>query len=133
MKNFVLIYLATALGFFLLDMVWLGFLAKNFYREKLGFIFTGEVDWKAAGLFYVIYFAGLVYFGILPAIKDGSWSTALLNSLLYGVFCYATYELTNKSIIAQWPWSVVVADIIWGAIVTSFGGLIGFWASKFLS
>jgi uncharacterized membrane protein len=132
MKQYILIYLASALGFFALDMVWLGLIAKNFYREKLSFIFTGEVDWKAAALFYSLYFTGLFYFGILPGLKDGNWTTVLLNSALFGFFCYATYDFTNKATILQWPWIVVGVDLIWGVVVTSFGGLVGFWVSKLL-
>jgi uncharacterized membrane protein len=132
MKQYILIYFASAIGFFALDMLWLGLIAKNFYRQKLGFIFTGEVDWKAAALFYTLYFAGLLYFGILPGLKDCNWTTVLLNSALFGFFCYATYDLTNKATILQWPWIVVGVDLIWGLIVTSFGGLVGFWAAKLL-
>lgn len=133
MKQFILIYLASALGFFALDMLWLGLIAKNFYRDKLAFIFTGEVDWKAAGLFYSLYFAGLLYFGILPGLKDGNWTTVLLNSALFGFFCYATYDLTNKATILQWPWIVVGVDLIWGIVVTSFGGMVGYLIGKWLA
>ena len=127
MKQTLLIYFATAAGFFALDMLWLGLIAKNFYREKLGFIFTGEVDWRAAALFYILYLGGLVYFGVIPGLKDSQWTTALFNSALYGFVCYATYDLTNKATIMQWPWLVVGIDLLWGVVVSSFAGIIGYW------
>ena len=117
MKILALYGIAIAI-FFALDMLWLGLIARNFYRQKLGFIFTGDVDWIAAVVFYLIYIGGILYFAILPGFKVESWQIALINGALFGFICYATYDFTNKATIAQWPWIVVIADVIWGAALT---------------
>ena len=61
MNNFIL-YTITTLIFFAIDMVWLGLIAKNFYRQKLGFILSPEVNWIAAIVFYLIYIGGILFF-----------------------------------------------------------------------
>jgi uncharacterized membrane protein len=74
--KYISIFFITTVIFFAIDMLWLGVIARNFYREKLGFIFTGEVNWAAAVIFYLIYIVGIMYFSILPAwtVEIGKWS-----------------------------------------------------------
>ncbi|HLP19434.1 MAG TPA: DUF2177 family protein [Chitinophagales bacterium] len=114
----LLLYVIATVIFFAMDMLWLGLVAKSFYRDKLGFIFTGEVRWAAAVIFYLIYIGGILYFAINPAINGGGWQIALLNGALFGLMCYATYDLTNMATIKQWPLVVVIVDIIWGMVLT---------------
>ncbi|MBP6733024.1 MAG: DUF2177 family protein [Chitinophagales bacterium] len=116
--KYLFIYLIATAIFFGMDMLWLGLIAKNFYRQKLGFIFTGEVRWAAAVIFYLIYIGGILYFAIQPGLNGGGWQIALLNGALFGLMCYATYDLTNMATIKQWPLVVVAVDIIWGMVLT---------------
>lgn len=117
MKYLLLFAITTAI-FFLVDMLWLGLIAKNFYREKLAFVFTGQVNWAAAVIFYFIYIAGILYFVVVPGLNGGSAASVLLNGALLGFLCYATYDLTNMATIRQWPLIVVIVDIAWGAVLT---------------
>ena len=128
------IYIITTLIFFAIDMVWLGLIAKNFYREKLGFILSPDVNWYAAVIFYLIYIGGILYFAVLPAMKDESWQTALIQGAVLGFLCYATYDLTNMATIKNWPLTVVLVDIIWGIVLTGSCALISYLvAMKFLT
>lgn len=131
--KYIALFLTSIVIFFAIDMLWLGFVAKNFYREKLSFIFTGEVNWPAALTFYLIYIIGILYFAILPALNTGNWNLALLNGALLGFLCYATYDLTNMATIKQWPLIVVVVDIIWGTVLTGSVAVLSYFAaSRFL-
>lgn len=123
------LYLTTTVIFFAVDMLWIGFLARNFYREKLAFVFTGEVNWPAAILFYLLYIAGILYFAVTPALKGGQWQLALLNGALLGGLCYATYDLTNMATIKQWPLIVVVVDIAWGMVLTGSVSVLSYLAA----
>lgn len=114
----VWIYLIATVAFFAIDMLWLGLIARNFYRDKLGFIFTGDVRWPAAIVFYLLYIGGILYFAVNPALEVASLQKALINGALFGLMCYATYDLTNMATIQQWPLVVVVVDIIWGIVLT---------------
>ena len=114
----IILYAITTVVFFAIDMVWLGLVARNFYKQKLGFLLSGNVNWIAALIFYFIFTAGILYFAVLPSLKDASWHKALLNGALLGLLCYATYDLTNMATIDKWPIEVVIVDIIWGIVLT---------------
>lgn len=132
MKN-LLLYGITTVIFFAIDMVWLGVVARNLYKQKLGFILSPEVNWAAAIIFYLIYIGGILFFAVLPASKEMSWQTALLNGALLGGMCYATYDLTNMATIAKWPLEIVVIDIVWGMVLTGSVATLSYFASaKFL-
>jgi uncharacterized membrane protein len=119
-------YAIATVTFFAIDMVWLGLVAKNFYRTKLSHVLSPDVVWPAAIVFYLIYIAGIVYFAINPALKDASWQDALIKGALLGGLCYATYDLTNMATIAKWPIEIVIVDIIWGVVLTGSVSLITF-------
>lgn len=118
MLRYLAIYAIALVIFFAIDIIWLGFIAKNLYREKLGFILSDKVNWVAAIVFYMIYIAGIIYFAILPGVASGDVVTALIKGALLGALCYATYDLTNMATIAKWPLIITVIDIIWGAFLT---------------
>ena len=123
-------YLICTAAFFTLDMLWLGLVAKSFYRKHLGFILSDEVNWAAALVFYLLYIAGILYFAVNPALKQASWQTALLQGALLGGLCYATYDLTNMATIKNWPLSIVVVDIIWGVVLTGSCSLLTYLAAQ---
>lgn len=129
MKN-LLIYGIATIVFFAIDMLWLGVIAKNLYRQKLGFILSDQVNWAAAFIFYFIYIAGILFFAVLPAIREANWQTALLNGALLGLMCYATYDLTNMATIKNWPLSIVVIDITWGTVLTGSVSLLTYTISS---
>ena len=126
----LLTYVITTVIFFAIDMVWLGLIARNFYKEKLGFILSGNVNWGAAIVFYLIYIGGILYFAVLPSVKDANWQTALLNGAILGMVCYATYDLTNMATIDKWPLVVVIADIIWGIVLTGSVSVLSYLAAS---
>ena len=119
-----LLYGLCTIIFFAIDMLWLGFFARSFYKEKLGFILSDKVNWAAAIIFYLIYIGGILFFAVLPALREQSWTIALLNGAVLGALCYATYDLTNMATISQWPLIVVIVDIIWGIVLTGSVSLL---------
>jgi len=69
-------------------------------------------------IFYLIYIGGILFFAVLPSLREQNWQKALLNGAVLGGLCYATYDLTNMATISRWPLVVVVVDIIWGIVLT---------------
>lgn len=130
--NIITTYGISTLVFFALDMLWLGLVAKNFYRSKLGHLMAENVVWPAAIVFYLLYIAGIVYFAVNPALKAGNWQLALLNGALLGGLCYATYDLTNMATLSKWPWEVVVVDILWGIVLTATVSVVAYFGSNAL-
>lgn len=111
---------AIALPIFLaIDMVWLGLVSKNFYRAQIGTLMKPDVNWIAAIVFYLIFIAGLVTFVIAPSMEKGSWIHALVFGALFGLVCYATYDLTNLAVAKDWPLLVTIVDLLWGAVLAA--------------
>ena len=125
------LYALTVPVFFAIDMVWLGYVARGFYRENLARFLSPNVNWTAASIFYLLYIAGILIFAVAPALERNSLLQAALLGGLFGFFTYATYDLTNLATLEAWPVKVVIVDIAWGAFLcasvaaTSF--LIGRW------
>ena len=132
MLRYLILYAITVAIFFAIDILWIGVIAKNLYREKLGFILSDKVNWAAAIIFYLIYIGGIIYFAVAPAIQAHSLSTAIMNGVLLGILCYATYDLTNMATIAKWPIEIVVIDILWGIFLTGSVSTIAYFATNAL-
>jgi uncharacterized membrane protein len=120
-KQMMILYLITLAVFFLIDMVWLGVVAKDFYRRHLGTMLSPKVNWGAAILFYLLFIAGLLIFVIRPALAHGALLSALPLGALFGLISYATYDLSNLATLRDWPLIVTVVDLVWGTIL---GGLV---------
>ena len=118
---FIKLYAIALPIFFAIDMVWLGLVAKNFYKSQIGFLMKADVNWAAAIIFYLIFIVGLVLFVIMPAVEKNSLMHALLFGALFGLVCYATYDLTNLALTKDWPLLVTIVDLAWGA---ALGGLV---------
>jgi len=125
----VKLYLLTIPVFFLIDMLWLGVIAKSLYRPRIGHLMSDDVNWTAAIIFYLIYIVGILFFAVVPALEVGDWKRALMLGAAFGFFTYATYDLTNLATLKDWSLTVVIADIIWGTVlggsVASVSFLIG--------
>lgn len=128
---FIKLFLIALPVFFAIDMVWLGLVAKNFYKDQIGFLMTPNINWTAAIIFYLIFIAGLVIFVISPAMEKSSWIYAILFGALFGFITYATYDLTNLATLKDWPLMVTIVDLIWGAVLAaSVSTITYFIASK---
>jgi uncharacterized membrane protein len=122
---------ALALPVFLaLDMIWLGFVAKGFYRSQIGGLMKTEVNWFAAFIFYVLFTFGLVVFVIAPALEKNSWQNALLFGLFFGLVTYSTYDLTNLAVTKNWPLDVTVVDLLWGSFLSAAVCVIVFFIAR---
>lgn len=124
---FIKLYAIALSVFFAIDMLWLGIIAKNFYRTQIGHLMKSDVNWTAAIIFYLIFIVGLVVFVISPAVEKGSWTYALLFGALFGLVCYATYDLTNLAVAKDWPLLVTIVDLIWGAVLAAAVSVITYF------
>lgn len=132
MKSILISYLLTFIVFLIIDMAWLGFIAKNLYQKYLGSFLSETVNWTAAVIFYLIYIVGISIFTIYPAVNKDSAINALLMGALFGIFTYATYDLTNLATLKGWPIQIVLIDIVWGAVLSATVSLAGFYIVKWV-
>jgi uncharacterized membrane protein len=116
---FIKLYLIALPVFFVIDMVWLVLVAKDFYKKQIGFLMKPDINWYAAIIFYLLFIAGLVTFVISPAVEKQSWLHALLFGAFFGLITYATYDLTNLATMKDWPLLVTIVDLIWGTVLAA--------------
>ena len=126
MKRVAILYLATLAVMVPLDFLFLGVLAKDFFKAQVGGA-LGSLNVTAAVLFYLIYPAGIVIFASSGA---GNWQQAMLMGALFGFFCYATFDLTTLALLRGWTWPAAFIDVSWGTIVTGLSATIGWLAAS---
>ena len=117
----------AALIFGALDAMWLNWAGPNLYEPNIGEIMADSFNPVAAGAFYLIYLAGTLWFAIRPGLNSGKVSAALLNGVLLGALCYATFDLTSQAVFKVWSTKITIVDIAWGAFATGSTSAIVTW------
>lgn len=118
-------YVATLVAFTVIDLIWLGVVAKDFYRRELGPLMAESINWVAGLAFYAIFALGIVIFAVMPALAAGGASRAWVLGLMFGFFAYATYDLTNLATTRNFPLRMALVDMAWGAVLTGTAAAIG--------
>lgn len=118
MGKYLIAYVCAAIVFGILDAMWLSWAGPNLYRPIIGEIMADEFNVGAAGVFYFLYLLGMVWFAIRPGLQTGKVATALLNGVLLGALCYATFDLTSQAVFKVWATKVTIMDIMWGGFAT---------------
>ena len=129
MNRYIVLYLATLVVLMVLDFLFLGILAKGFFVSEVGDM-LGEVRALPALLFYLLYVVGVLIF-----VSGGAMATprsTLLYGALFGLFCYATFDLTSLALLKHWSWAVAAVDIGWGAVVTAVSSTAGLLVANWL-
>ena len=133
MVYYIKVYAATLVGFFAIDIVWLGLVARKFYRQHLDFVLADQPNWWAAVTFYLVFVAGILVFSVVPALQADSLWKALLLGGFYGLVTYATYDLTNQATVKNWPWIVTIIDLCWGVILSASVSCVGYLAGRWIT
>lgn len=129
-KRYAILYLATLIVMIPIDFLFLGTIAKGFFTSQVGDM-LGDVRLAPAMLFYLLYVVGILIFVSGPA--TATWQSTLLYGALFGLFCYATFELTSLSLLKHWTWPVVVVDVCWGTFVTAVSATIGLMIADWIA
>ena len=116
--------------FLIIDVLWLSYAVKHFYRPNLGPLLNDKPVMWAAILFYLVYVFGLAVVILQPAIANDSISQSFWTGLVFGLVAYGTYNLTNMATIKNWSVNVVIVDMIWGGLLTGSSSAIGIYLSK---
>lgn len=121
-----MLYFGTLSSLVIIDSVWL-FAMGAHYKKTLGSLFDFSVNFIPAIIFYLIYTFGVVMFVLLPAVQKGSTNLSVfLMGALFGLVGYAVYDLTNQATIRNWPLSITLMDMAWGAVLTGLSSLIAY-------
>jgi uncharacterized membrane protein len=122
MKRTVFLYLATLIVMVPLDILFLGYLARGFFQSQVGDM-LGTIKPVPAVLFYLMYAAGILVF--VSAVEGATIRSALIYGALFGLFAYATFDLTTLAVLRHWTWPVAFVDVAWGSFVTAVSAALG--------
>lgn len=124
MTHTLKIYLSIVPLFFIIDYLWLAIIMNRFYIDELGPLARARdhsfapVTW-AALLVYILIPLGIVIF-VLPLLRgDDPALHPLVAGFLYGVILYGVYDMTNYSLINNWPLRLSLVDILWGGAINA--------------
>ena len=130
MMRYLKLYLVSLLAFLVIDMLWLGLVARSFYQQYLGFLMAPSPNWFVAIMFYLLFVAGILVFVVLPGLKANSLKTTLLRAALFGLITYATYDLTNLATLKDWPALLSIVDMLWGTVLSVLVSYVSFMVGK---
>ncbi len=125
MYQILAITTVSIVAMLLIDGVWLYFMSRCFYNEKIRHLIADRPKIVPAGLFYILYNFGLSYLITYPLLSNGAAiEEMVLKAALFGAVAYGTYDLTNNATLKEWPEIVTIVDIIWGSLLTGLVTLI---------
>ncbi|MDC6448057.1 DUF2177 family protein [Alphaproteobacteria bacterium] len=122
--------LIAALIFLIIDVIWLSFAVKSFYRPNLGHLLLDKPVMWAAAMFYIIYVLGLAVVIIEPSLSSENTTKFLFQAFMFGLVAYGTYNLTNMATVRGWSPTVVFVDMLWGGSLTAFSSYFGILITK---
>ena len=121
-----LTYGASLFTFLALDFLWLGVLARDFYRQNMGDLMRSDVRWLPALAFYALFVAAVLVFVVLPAAERASLARAALLGAFFGLVTYATYDLTNLAVLHGFRTGLAVVDMAWGTVLCAAVSVVGY-------
>lgn len=133
MMPYLKVYLTALCTFLVVDILWIGLVARTFYKNQIGFLLAPSPNWVAAGIFYLIFIAGLMFFVVIPGLKEDALKPCLVRAALFGLITYGTYDLTNLATVKDWPVLVTVVDMIWGVLLSMAVSMVSFKTGKRLT
>ena len=114
----VTLFIVTMIIFLVIDIAWIGFIAKEHYDKALKKFIRKDPPPVRAAIFYCIFILGLLVMVLVPAINEESLGIAMFRGAAFGFFTYATYGLTNWTLIKNWPTRITLEDIAWGTFLS---------------
>lgn len=133
--DFLKLYAVALPTFLVIDLVWLGLVARSFYRTQMGHLMRADVNWAAAIAFYLIFVAGVVVLAVWPAIERESFARAVFLGGFLGLVTYAAYDLTSLAVMEGFPLKIAIVDLIWGTVLCASISAITYsiWVRAFMT
>lgn len=126
-------FMITLFVFLGIDLIWLGFIAKNIYANAIGHLMSANVNWPAAIIFYIIFVVGILYFVVEPALIHQNLTKLFISAALFGFVTYATFDLTSLATLKDWPLNITFIDLAWGTSLSLLVSNISYYLIKFIS
>lgn len=117
--KFIIICVAAAAIFIILDLIWFS-VAGNFFKQEIGNIarLTSDGAWNVrylpALIVYLLMGAGLMLL-VFPQASDVK--SAILLGAVFGLVGYGLYDLTNLATLTDWTTRFSLVDMAWGTFL----------------
>ena len=125
MFKWIATYLGMIVFMFVIDLIWLSVVAKSIYQQGIGHLMAAEPNLIYAGLFYLVYVLGLLWFAIKPNRALPGIKRVFVAGATVGFLVYASYDLTNLSLLKDWPLGLSLMDITWGILLSGIAASVG--------
>lgn len=119
-------YAAAFIAIGVLDALWLGWLAKDLYKEEMGALMADSPRIVPAAAFYLLYPLALVYLTLY--IPPASFLEAVIRAAVVGLAAYGAYDLTNMAVIRGWSVKLSLIDLAWGTVASALAGAAAYVA-----
>ena len=129
-SQFLKLYAASLVVCFCLDILWLGVFAKAFYAKQMGQLLRPDTQWAPAVLFYLVYVAAMIVFVVQPALDRNSLPRAIGLGAFFGIAAYSAFDLTSLALLKDFPVTIALVDLAWGATLAATVCGAGFWMSR---
>ncbi|MGL4405543.1 MAG: DUF2177 family protein [Notoacmeibacter sp.] len=126
----IVTYFVSLFVFLIIDAVWLGFIARDFFVTQMGPLLRDDPNFVVAALFYLVFVAGILYFAVLAGLREGSLMVAVLNGAFLGLLAYGTYDITNLAVLKGYPPILAAVDMAWGTFLSGLTAGAGYYAAK---
>ena len=126
MFAYLRLYLTILAVMIPIDLIWLKYIAYNFYQNAFPFWAPEELFYPCL-IFYCMYAFAIIILAMRPAFERRSLSHAVGLGALLGIMNYAGYDLTNLALLANWPIDLTIVDICWGGVLTMLATGIPFY------
>jgi uncharacterized membrane protein len=125
--KFLPAYLTIIVVMFVLDIIWLSMIAQPLYQQGIGHLMADEPNFLFAGMFYLVYAAGLIWFALMPNRHHRGLKNTFATAAAFGFFVYASYDLTNLALLKDWSLGLSVIDVTWGTLLSGVSAAFGKW------
>ena len=119
--------------FLVVDYVMIVKVISPIFQANIPDLLRDQPKLAAAAVFYVFYVSGVYWFGTIAGLRSGSVFTAIYSGTFLGLLAYATYEVTNFSLLKGWSVQMVILDTAWGGMLGGLTAAVGYYVSKGLS
>lgn len=134
--RFIKFFVPATLFFITIDIIFIGYLFNSQYLKYLKPIARLKSDGTlgpnlfAGILVWMIIVLGMLVF-VFPKIAVSSGFESFLWGCLYGFILYGMYDLTNFSVLANWPLTISIFDIVWGTLANGLLAYFLFFLNKY--
>jgi uncharacterized membrane protein len=130
MLRYGVTFITTLLAFGAIDSFWITLVAAPLYKRTLGDMILANFRPAPAILFYLLMIAGIMVFVVPRTPGSQTIATTFLFGALFGLFTYATFDLTNYAVLKPWTLFLTWTDLAWGTFLTGSAAAVGVWGAE---